>query len=149
MTPNTDSQATSTELTGGARFSYEDMVVAYNLTALLLEGHAAGLSGMVQSVAVQQAADQPMDDIIVEINDVEGRRVLALQVKRSLRICAAASNTDFLEVMSASVATRKSPQFQPGRNAYGVITEHVAVAPFRALSRLIEWVRAGRFCQAL
>lgn len=143
MTSDTDSQATSTELTGGAGFSYEDTVVAYYLTALLLEGHAAGLPGVVQSVAVQQAADQPMDDIIVEINDVEGRRVLALQVKRSLRISAAASNTDFLEVMSASVATRKSPQFQPGRDAYGVITEHVAVAPFRALSRLIEWARAS------
>lgn len=48
-------QATSTELTGGTGFTYEDRVVAYYLAALLREERAAGLDGVVKTVAVQQA----------------------------------------------------------------------------------------------
>lgn len=69
MTASSKSQSTSTELTGGAGFNYEDLVVAYYLAALLLEGHAAGCTGVVESVAIQQAADHPMDDLVVEIRD--------------------------------------------------------------------------------
>jgi len=39
-------QATSTELTGGAGFTYEDTVVAYYLAALLREERAAPLNGI-------------------------------------------------------------------------------------------------------
>jgi hypothetical protein len=88
MTAGSNSQSTSTELTGGAGFNYEDLVVAYYLAALLLEGHAAGCTGVVRSVAVQQAADHPMDDLVVELEDEIGHRVLALQIKRSLRLRA-------------------------------------------------------------
>ncbi|TWB02412.1 hypothetical protein [Bradyrhizobium stylosanthis] len=85
MTPSI--KATSTELTGGAGFTYEDTVVAYYLTALLREEHAAGQSGVVISVAVQQSGHgHPMDDVVVEFEDTAGKRPLALQVKRSLRI---------------------------------------------------------------
>src|SRR5450631_3189088 len=63
-------RATSTELTGGAGFTYEDTVVAYYLTALLREDRAAGQSGVVTSVAVQQSGNgYPMDDLVVEFED--------------------------------------------------------------------------------
>ena len=142
MTAGSRSQSTSTELTGGAGFNYEDQVVAYYLVALLLEGHAAGCTGVVRSVAVQQAADHPMDDLIVEMKDEVGQRVLGLQVKRSLRLTAAASNSDFLSTMTAAAATRRLPTFQVGRDAYGFVTEHVAVASYRSINRLIDWARA-------
>ncbi|CZT28002.1 hypothetical protein [Pseudomonas cerasi] len=145
MTAGSRSQSTSTELTGGAGFNYEDQVVAYYLVALLLEGHAAGCTGVVRSVAVQQAADHPMDDLIVEMKDEAGKRVLGLQVKRSLRLTAAASNSDFLSIMTAAAATRRLPTFQVGRDAYGFVTEHVAVASYRSINRLIDWARADVF----
>lgn len=142
MTAGSKSQSTSTELTGGAGFNYEDQVVAYYLAALLLEGHAAGCTGVVTSVAVQQAAAHPMDDVVVEMMDVAGRRVLGLQVKRALRLTAAASNSDFLSTMAAAAATRQLHSFQVGRDAYGFVTEHVAMASYRSINRLIDWARS-------
>ncbi|KPB12064.1 AAA family ATPase [Pseudomonas amygdali] len=142
MTAGSNSQSTSTELTGGAGFNYEDLVVAYYLAALLLEGHAAGCTGVVRSVAVQQAADHPMDDLVVELEDEIGHRVLALQIKRSLRLTAAASNSDFLNTMAAAAATRRLPAFQVGRDTYGFVTEHVAMQSYRSINRLIDWARA-------
>ena len=59
-------QGISTELTGGAGFTYEDTVVADHLAALLREDRAAPLKGIVRTVAVQQDGHgHPMDDIIV------------------------------------------------------------------------------------
>lgn len=142
MTAGSNSQSTSAELTGGAGFNYEDLVVAYYLAALLLEGHAAGCTGVVRSVAVQQAADQPMDDLVVELEDEFGHRLLALQIKRSLRLTAATSNSDFLNTMAAAAATRRLPTFHVGRDAYGFVTEHVAVKSYRSINRLIDWARA-------
>lgn len=135
--------STSTELTGGAGFTYEDTVVAYYLAALLREEHAAGQSGIVKGVAVQQAGHgHPMDDLIVEFDDAGIRRRLSLQVKRQLRIRAAASNTDFREIMAGAVATRATANFQCDLDCYGFVTEHVAVEPFRSLNRLIEWAKS-------
>lgn len=142
MTSGSKSQSTSTELTGGAGFNYEDLVVAYYLAALLLEGHAAGCTGVVRSVAVQQAADHPMDDLVVEMKDEVGKRVLGLQVKRSLRLTSAASNSDFLSTMAAAAATRRLPSFQVTRDAYGFVVEHVAMDSNRSINRLIDWARA-------
>jgi len=137
-------QATSTELTGGAGFTYEDTVVAYYLAALLREEHAAGQDGVVTSVAVQQSGHgHPMDDIVVEFKDGAGRRVFGLQVKRQLRISAAPTNTDFCAIITAAVATRASAEFQQDRDAYGFVAEHVAAGPLRTLDRLIDWAKAS------
>jgi hypothetical protein len=137
-------QATSTELTGGAGFTYEDTVVAYYLSALLREEHAAGLDGVVTSVAVQQAGhSHPMDDIVVEFEDVAGPRLLGLQVKRQLRISAAPTNTDFRGIMTAAAATRARAEFRQDRDAYGFVVEHIAVNSLRALKRLIDWAKAS------
>ena len=131
--------ATSPELTGGAGFTFEDTVVAYYLAALLRQEQAAGQEGIVTRVAVQQAGHgHPMDDVIVEFNHDDTRRRLSLQVKREIRISAAASNTDFRQIMAGAVATRTTPDFQPDLDVYGFVVEHVAMDPFRVFTRLIE-----------
>ena len=130
VTKKKQPSSTSTELTGGAGFTYEDTVVAYYLAALLREEHAAGQSGIVKTVAVQQAGHgHPMDDLVVEFDDAGIRRRLRLQAKRPLTISAAASNSDFREIMAGAVATRATADFQIDLDCYGFVAEHVAVAP--------------------
>jgi hypothetical protein len=137
----TSVRATSTELTGGTGFTYEDTVVAYYLTALLREDRAAGQSGVVTSVAVQQSGNgHPMDDLVVEFEDSADRRLLALQVKRSLRITA--NNEDFREIIAAADATRNAAVFGVSY-VYGFATEQVAVDRFRGLNRIIDWAKAS------
>jgi hypothetical protein len=137
-------RATSTELTGGAGFTYADTVVAYYLSALLREEHAAGQQGVVTSVAVEQGGHgHPMDDLVVEFKDGEQHRVLGLQVKRQLRISAAAKNDDFRQIMLASQATRNRPDFHQNADAYGFVVEHVAIDRFRSLARIIDWAKAS------
>ena len=143
MTSIVKKPTTSTELRGGAGFTYEDTVVAYYLVALLREEHAAGQQGIVTSVAVQQAPVNPMDDVIVEFREDGARRLLSLQVKRQLRISAAASNTDFREIMTSALATRRTADFQVEVDAYGFAAEYVAVRRLRSLTRLIEWAKSS------
>jgi hypothetical protein len=142
MTSDLNRPATSTELTGGAGFTYEDTIVAYYLAALLREEHAAGQDGVVVSVAVQQAGHgHPMDDIVAEFKDAVGLRVLDLQVKRQLRVSA--TNTEFSEILLAATATRARTDFKPDRDAYGLVAEHIAVGALRTLNRLIDWAKAS------
>jgi hypothetical protein len=62
VTSSPGAKPASTELTGGAGFSYEDTVVAYYLAHLLRRASAAGQAGTVMSVAVQQQGHgHPMD----------------------------------------------------------------------------------------
>jgi hypothetical protein len=137
----TTTKSTSTELTAGAGFTYEDTVVAYYLAALLREEHAAGQSGVVVSVALQQASHgHPMDDLVVEFADGAGRCVLALQAKRALRVTA--KNEDFRAIVTAAVATRAS-HVVDDRYAYGFVVEHVATDRYRALNRIIDWAKAS------
>ena len=137
-------QALSTELAGGAGFTYEDTVVAYYLSALLRKELAAGQDGIVVSVAVQQAGHgHPMDDLIVEFADSVGQRTLGLQIKRQLTISAAASNDDFRSVMATSVTTFERPDFRRDSDAFGFVVERVNDSRFRSLSRLIEWAKSS------
>ena len=74
LASNTTNQSASTELTGGAGFTFEDTAVAYYLVALLREERAAGQEGTVTSVAIQQAGHgHPMDDVIVEFKHDDSR----------------------------------------------------------------------------
>ncbi len=135
---------TSTELTGGAGFTFEDTVVAYYLAALLRGERAAGQEGTVTSVAVQQAGHgHPMDDLIVEFKHDDSRRRLSLQVKRTITISKAASNTDFREIIAGAVATRATPDFQPDLDVYGFVVENVAANRFRTLNRLVDWAKSS------
>lgn len=137
-------QATSTELTGGTGFTYEDTVVAYYLAALLREEHAAGLGGVVKTVAVQQDGHgHPMDDIIVELYDYGSRRRLNLQAKRMIQISAATTNKDFRDILSRAVATRETGDFNVDLDAYGFVVEIVAIGRFRTLNRLVDWAKSS------
>lgn len=136
--------ATSTELTGGAGFTYEDTVVAYYLASLLREERAAGLTGVVKTVAVQQAGHgHPMDDIIVELDDDGSLRRLSLQAKRTISISAASANKEFRDILSRAVATRATADFNADLDAYGFVVENIAVGKLRSLNRLIDWAKSS------
>ncbi|TAY85452.1 ATP-binding protein [Rhizobium leguminosarum] len=142
-TDSTPEAGTSTELTGGAGFTYEDGVVGYYLAALLQEATAAGGSGSVVRVAVQQrSAGEPLDDVVVDARDAFGEKRLSLQVKRTLRISAAVSNEDFREVLSDCRATRANPLFRVDRDAYGFVAESL-LGPVDDFRRLIELAGAS------
>lgn len=135
-------RAASTELTGGAGFTYEDTVVAYYLVALLREESAALQNGVVRSVAVQQAGHgYPMDDLIVETEAAGARNTLGLQVKTGFAITS--KDALFKDVIARALETRDSPTFQPGRDTYGFAAEHLAVDGLRTLERLINWAKSS------
>lgn len=140
----TTESSASSELTGGAGFTYEDSVVGYCLSALLRASPATSGHGAVIRVAVQQrAAGQPLDDIVVDTRDASGERRLSLQVKRSLTISAAESNRDFRKIVSDCRATRRDPKFRSGRDSYGFVAQYVAQRSARNLHRILELASAS------
>ena len=140
-----DSKPASTELTGGAGFTYEDTVVAYYLASLLRRERAAGQTGFVTSVATQQQQSHgnPMDDLVVEFADAGLKRVLSLQIKRSVTISGAASNDEFRGIIKAAVETQALGSFTNGADACGFVVEHVTADTIRSLTRLIDWAKAS------
>ena len=148
----TADNSASTELTGGSGFTFEDSVVGWFLAALLLRHTAAGTPGEVVRVAVQQrAAGQPLDDVVVDTTDAQGKRRISLQVKKSLTISAAARNRHFRQIIADCRATRADPDFRVGYDAYGVAVQSVAVGRGRAFRRILELAgastSAGEFVQ--
>ena len=96
--------------------------------------------GSVNMVAVQQAGHgNPMDDLIVEFRDIDGPRMLGLQVKSTITVSGAATNKDFRDVLNRACETRQAPGFQSDRDAYGYVVENVAEARHRSLNRIIDW----------
>ena len=142
MTDTFEQKPVSTELTGGAGFTYEDTVVAYYLTHLLRHERAAGQSGIVTSVAVQQRGQgNPMDDLVVGFDDASKARTLGLQIKRSLTISGAPSNKDFRAIIEAASKTQGMPSFTKGADLCGFIVENVTPDTLRTLKRLIDWAK--------
>lgn len=133
-----ENKPASTELTGGAGFTYEDTVVAYYLAHLIGRDRAAAQAGFVTSVAVQQQGQgNPMDDLVVEFDDIGIKRVLGVQIKRSLTISAA--DEDFRAIVTAAVKTQALNTFIKGADKCGFFVEHVTDAALRTLNRLIAW----------
>ena len=140
MSSSSESKPASTELTGGAGFTYEDTVVAYYLAQLLRHERAAGQSGVVNSVAVQQQGHgNPMDDLVVEFDDVGTKRILELQIKRSVTISGAKSNQEFRGIITAAAKTQALASFTRGADKNGFVVEHAAPDTLRTLKRLIDW----------
>src|SRR3954469_15057088 len=140
LTDTSEQKPASTELTGGAGFTYEDTVVAYYLTHLLRHERAAGQSGIVTNVAVQQGGQgNPMDDLIVGFDDGSKARTLGLQIKRSLTISGAPSNKDFRAIIEAASKTQGMASFTKGTDLCGFIVENVTPDTQRTLKRLIDW----------
>ena len=144
MTSVSQTKPASTELTGGAGFSYEDTVVAYYLSSLLRRERAAGQRGVVTSVAVQrQGHGNPMDDLVVEFDDVGEKRVLGLQIKSSVTISGAASNDEFRGIITAAGKTQPLASFTKGADVCGFVVDHVTAERFRSLTRLVDWAKAS------
>jgi hypothetical protein len=136
----------SPELAGGAGFTYEGNVAAFYMSCLLAEAYGPGISDkIVSGVSVQQRDfEEPLDDVIVDFRSATGDLArLSLQVKQSLTISSAKSNTDFREVIRDSWATLNKNGFRIGMDRYGVAVGTVSAARARALNNLCEMTRAS------
>jgi hypothetical protein len=138
---------TSPELTGGAGFTYEDAVTAQYLVAMVGDTTAAALGGRVVQRVAQQQADfgEPLDDVIVDAASLADGTVmrLSLQVKRSLTISGAETNTDFRDVIQHSWQTLQKPDFREHIDRVGVVTGAVAEETSRAFTTVCEWARGS------
>ncbi len=138
---------TSPELTGGAGFTYEDAVAAQYLAAMVGGTTAAALDARVVQRVAQQQADfgEPLDDVIVDAASLADGTVmrLSLQVKRSLTISEAETNSDFREVIQRSWQTLQKPDFREHLDRVGAVTGSVAEETSRAFATVCEWARAS------
>ncbi|NBB49786.1 NACHT domain-containing protein [Rhizobium sp. CRIBSB] len=146
MNDSSNSRPQSSELTAGTGFTYEDVVSGVYLASLLAESSAPGLeANVVTKVAFQQAAfGEPLDDLIIDgqANDNSVTR-LSLQIKRSLKIGAGKSNTDFRGVITASWDTLNKPDFREGHDRYGCVVDTISANRLRTLQTICEWARAS------
>lgn len=136
----------SAELTGGTGFSFEAAVTAFYLVALLGENTAPALNNrIVNRVAIQQGAfGEPLDDIIIDAysnNGELGR--LSLQVKRSLTVSNAASNTDFREIVKNSWATLQKEAFRENVDRFGAAVGTISETAWRELYTVCDFARAS------
>ncbi len=135
----------SPELAGGEGFTFEGDAAAYYLSALLAEAYAPGIDDrIVVRVSVQQRnSGEPLDDVIVDFEDAAKQPArLSLQVKRSLTISKAETNTDFRDIVRDSWATLKKSDFRINTNRYGAAVGTVTSAQKeRALKTLCGWAR--------
>ena len=135
-------KAISSELTGGAGYTFEDNCVAYYLSNLLAKRTAAGQSGVVTKVAVQQGpVGDPLDDIIVHFLSNGQNKKLSLQAKT--KVVLTTSNGDFKRIIEDSVKTLKSKNFQDGLDRFGFVARHIAQNKWRDLNRIIDWARSS------
>ncbi|NKE65574.1 ATP-binding protein [Ramlibacter sp. RBP-2] len=137
----------SPELTGGAGFTFEDAVAGCYLAALVSGTTAPGLdAGVVQRVAQQQGdAGEPLDDVIVDaVASADHTTMrLSLQVKRSLTVSDAASNTDFREVIQRSWRTLQKPDFREHLDRVGAAVGTMSDDAHRQFTTVCEWARAS------
>jgi hypothetical protein len=134
----------SSELTGGAGFTFEGTVVATYLASLLTEGAPRGLRGRkTVRVAVQQAAfGEPLDDLVVDANAPGGTTArISLQIKSTLIISAARSNTDFREIVTNAWNTVLQNGFREGLDRVGAATGSVSDAAADALETVCGLAR--------
>ncbi|WP_029554377.1 hypothetical protein [Verminephrobacter aporrectodeae] len=136
----------SPELAGGEGFTFEGNVAAFYLTALLAEDRAPGIEdGTVVCVSLQQRDfGEPLDDVIVDFKSSAGDPArLSLQVKRTLTISGAKTNTDFREIIRDSWATFRKSDFRIRSDRYGSAVDTVTPAKERALNTICNWARAS------
>ena len=85
----------------------------------------------------------PLDDVIVEGEGADGISIrLSLQVKRSITISAAATNTDFRGTVLRAHATATGAGFHLGLDRVGIATGEIAEGSRRDFQTLGEWARS-------
>lgn len=134
----------SPELAGGEGFTFEGDAAAFYLTALLAEAYAPGIDDrIVVCVSVQQRDfGEPLDDVIVDFEDAAKNLArLSLQVKRTLTISDAKTNTDFRDIIRDSWATLKKPGFRINIDRYGAAVGTISATKKRVLDTLCDWAR--------
>ncbi len=133
----------SPELAAGAGFTFENLVVARYLAALLTQGVMPPSSGVVTAVAMQQRDfGEPLDDVIVDFSSASDKPArLSLQCKKALTLSAAPSNADFREVIRDSLATLQKTDFREDRDRFGAALLSVTAGPFDTLNSLCELAR--------
>lgn len=134
----------SSELAGGEGFTFEGDAAGYYLAALLAEAYAPGIDDRnVVCVSVQQRDfGEPLDDVIVDFEDTAKNPArLSLQVKRSLTISKAKTNTDFRDIICNSWRTLKKPDFRINTDRYGAVVGTITPAKERTLKTLCDWAR--------
>ena len=134
----------TSELTGGAGFTFEGTVVASYLGSLLTEAAPRGLLGRkTVHIAVQQAAfGEPLDDLVVDADAPDGTTArISLQIKSSLTISAAQSNVDFREIVVNSWKTINQDKFRDGTDRVGAAVGSVSDAAAHALERVCGLAR--------
>lgn len=137
--------AQSSELAGGAGHTFEDMVTAQYLAALLGESGAPGIADRtVTRVAVQQRDfGEPLDDLIVDFSSATDQARLRLQLKRSLTISDAKTNTDLRDIVRDGWRTLQKADFREDVDRIGCGTEDVAAKKSRELRTLCDFARAS------
>jgi len=136
----------SAELGAGAGFTYEGAVAAYYLAAMLDEAYAAGVADrIVVGVAAQQREmGEQLDDVIVDFKDKFDQPArLSLQVKRTLTVSRARTNTDFRDIIRDSRATLAKQDFCHGVDRYGAAVGTISSDRFRAVTELCDIARAS------
>jgi hypothetical protein len=134
----------SSELSGGAGFTYEDEVATYYLAMLLAQSEASGIPNnfVVTRVALQQSNfGEPLDDIIVDGGTDNNMARLSLQTKRSVQISSALSNTDFRDIVTKSWLTRSKNNFRIDHDRFGFVVHDIKAADMRNLDRLCGLAR--------
>lgn len=98
---------------------------------------------LCRRVRVQRAAlGHSLDDIVVSAQDrSHGGLTLSLQVKQSLTISAAPSNTDFREVIVLAHRTVTGEAFIEKRDRVGAAVAHIASDKLRAVRSVCEMAR--------
>jgi hypothetical protein len=71
------------------------------------------------------------------------KRVIGLQIKKSVIISGAASNDEFRGIISAAVKTQALGSFTKDADKCGFVVEHVTADTLRSLTRLIDWAKAS------
>ena len=85
---------------------------------------------------------EPLDDVIVDFRGATGDLArFSLQVKRSLTISEAKSNTDFRDIIRDSWATLAKDNFRHGVDRYGAAVGTVTPSKARALTTLCYLAR--------
>lgn len=137
----------SPELAGGTGFTFEDAVTATYLTALLQKGYAPGIENQIVCRIAQQQRSfgEPLDDVIVDFRSTSGGLArLGLQVKRSLTISGADSNTEFRDVIRDCWLTLKKPEFQYGVDRFGSAVGEINKQKARDFRQIAELARASQ-----
>lgn len=128
----------SSELRGGAGFSYEGLVASTFLAALLTRAGQRPLNISINTVKLQQSPfGSPLDDIII-VYDEPNATKMHIQVKRSLRISAAKTNKDFREIIVNSWKTFKAPSNRDGHDHYGGATDTISRSSIRKLRKVTQ-----------